>query len=166
MAEALLITRKDLVAFTSANGNIDADKFLPYVKTAQDIHITNYTGSNLIEKIQADIIAGTLAGNYLTLLQDHLKWMLVWWAMVEYLPYSGINLANGGIYTKNAENSTPLSRDDVDYLKEDARNKAQHYTNRFIDYMCFNQTLFPEYTNNTNDDVSPDYKADFGGWVL
>ena len=29
MAKALFITRNDLITFTSANGNLDPDKFLP-----------------------------------------------------------------------------------------------------------------------------------------
>jgi hypothetical protein len=43
MADALFITRKDLVKFSSVNGNVDTDKFLQYIKIAQDIHIQNYT---------------------------------------------------------------------------------------------------------------------------
>jgi len=35
-----------------------------------------------------------------------------------------------------------------------------------IDYLCYNNNLFPEYNNNTNEDMNPDTRADFGGWVL
>ena len=38
MAEALLVTRQDLVKFTSLNGNVDTDNFIQYVK----IQIYNY----------------------------------------------------------------------------------------------------------------------------
>jgi len=38
MAEALLITRDDIVKFTAMNGNVDTDKFIQFVKIAQDIH--------------------------------------------------------------------------------------------------------------------------------
>jgi len=43
---------------------------------------------------------------------------------------------------------------------------AEYYTRRFIDHMSFNQAKFPEYTSNSNDDVSPSYDANFNGWVL
>ena len=39
MAKALLISRNDVVKFTSVNGNVDVDKFIQYVSIAQDIHI-------------------------------------------------------------------------------------------------------------------------------
>ena len=166
MSKALFITRHDISVFTTANGNIDNDKLLPFINQAQDIHIQNYLGTDLYNKIQADIVASSLTGNYLTLVNDYIKDMLLHWSMVEYLPYAGVNIANGGIYTKNPENSTALTKEHVDSLIERSRTTAQFYTNRFIDYMSFNQTLFPEYNSNSNDDMSPDYKADFGGWVL
>ena len=56
MATALLITRDDLVRFTAVNGNVDTDKFIQFIKSAQDIHIQNYLGTKLLQKIQADII--------------------------------------------------------------------------------------------------------------
>ena len=166
MAKALFITRNDLVTFTSANGNLDPDKFLPYIRLAQDIHIQNYLGTDLYEKIEADIIAGSLAGVYLTLLENYIKDMLIYWAMVEYLPYAGVNITNGGIYTQNPENATALDKERVDFLIENSRTTAQHYTNRFIEYMNFNQSTYPEYTSNSNGDISPDTQADFAGWVL
>jgi len=166
MSKALFITRQDISVFTAANGSIDNDKLLPFINQAQDIHIQNYLGTDLYNKIQADIVASSLTGNYLTLVNDYIKDMLLHWSMVEYLPYAGINIANGGIYTKNPENSTALTKEHVDSLIERSRTTAQFYTNRFIDYMSFNQTLFPEYNSNSNDDISPDTTADFGGWVL
>ena len=56
MAEALLVTRNDIVKFTALNGNVDSDNFLQWVKVAQDIHIQNYLGTDLIERIKTDII--------------------------------------------------------------------------------------------------------------
>ena len=41
MAQALFVTRKDIVKLTAMDGNVDTDKFIQYVKIAQDIHIQN-----------------------------------------------------------------------------------------------------------------------------
>jgi len=168
MSKALLVTRHDISVFTAANGNIDNDKLLPFINQAQDIHIQNYLGTDLYNKIQAEIVAGTLADPYLALLNDYIKDMLLHWSMVEYLPYAGVNIANGGIYTKNPENSTALSKEHVDSLIEKSRTTAQFYTNRFIDYMQSGiaPSNFPEYYSNTQADMYPDDVADFGGWVL
>ena len=166
MSKALFVTRQDISVFTAANGNIDNDKLLPFINQAQDIHIQNYLGTDLYDKIQADIVAGTLAGVYLTLVTDYVKSMLLHWSMVEYLPYAGVNISNGGIYTKNPENSTALSKDHVDALIEKSRDTAQFYTRRFIDYMTYNLSSYPEYQSNSNDDMYPDDIAENRGWVL
>jgi len=46
------------------------------------------------------------------------------------------------------------------------RQFAQFYTRRYLDYMCYNSNLYPEYNNNDADGMWPDYTADFTGWVL
>ena len=168
MSKALFVTRHDISVFTAANGSIDNDKLLPFINQAQDIHIQNYLGTDLYNKIQAEMVAGTLVDPYLALLNDYIKDMLLHWSMVEYLPYAGVNIANGGIYTKNPENSTALSKEHVDSLIEKSRTTAQFYTNRFIDYMQSGiaPSNFPEYYSNTQADMYPDDVADFGGWVL
>jgi len=167
MAQALFVTRKDVVKFTAMNGNVDTDKFIQYIKIAQDIHIQNYIGTDLYNKIQADIEGSSLAGNYLALVNDHIKPMLIHWAMVEYLPFAAYTVANKGIYKHSSENSENVSKEEVDFLIEKERNTAQYYTDRFVDYMSFNaSSKFPEYYTNSNDDVYPDKDASFEGWVL
>jgi len=166
MAEALLITRDDLVRFTSVNGNVDTDKFIQYIKIAQDIHIQNYLGTELLNKIKSDIIAGTLSGDYLSLVETYVKPMLIHWAMVEYLPFAAYTIANKGVYKHSSENAENVAKDEVDFLLEKERKIAQHYTQRFIDYMSFNQQLFPEYNDNSNGDMYPDTNNNFIGWVL
>ena len=166
MAKALLISRADVVKFTSMNGNIDTDTFIQYISQAQDIHIQQMTGTDLLEKIQADIIAGTLADPYLSLLKDYIKPVLIHYAMVMYLPFGAYTIGNKGIYKHGSENSETASKEEVDFLKEQERQTAEYYKQRFIDYICDNSTLFPEYSSNTGSDVNPSTDNGFAGWVL
>ena len=167
MAQALFVTRKDLVKFTSVSGGVDTDKFIQYIKIAQDIHIQNFLETDLYNKISADIIADTLTGDYLSLVTDHVKPMLIHWAMVEFLPFSAYTIANKGVYKNTSENADSVTKDEVDFLVEKERKTAQYYTDRFINYMSFNASnKFPEYYTNNNDDVYPDKDANFAGWVL
>jgi hypothetical protein len=166
MAQALLITDSDLVKFTATNGNVDVDKFVQFIKIAQDIHIQNYLGTKLLEKIEADIIAGTLSGNYLNLVTTYVKPMLIHWAMFEYLPFAAYTIANKGVYKHGSENATNAEKNEIDFLMEKERSIAQHYTERFINYMCFNNNLFPEYNNNSNDDMYPDRMNNYTSWYI
>lgn len=166
MPTALWITRNDLVRNTALGGNLDTDKFTQFIKVAQEIHIQNYTGTKLYNKISNDIIAGTLANPYLALVNDYLQPMLIQWAMVEYLPFAAYTISNGGVFKHNSENSTTADKLEVDYLVGKARDLAQYYTDRFITYMSYNQATFPEYYLNSNADVYPDTDANFASWVL
>ncbi len=166
MATALWIKREDLVRQTALGGNVDTDKFIQFIKIAQEIHIQNYTGTRLYDKISNDIIANTLANPYLALVNDYLQPMLIHFAMVEYLPFAAYTIANGGVYKHTSEDSTSVDKNEVDFLVEKERNIAQYYTDRFITYMSYNQQTFPEYNLNSNADVYPDTTADFASWVL
>lgn len=164
--QALFVTRDDIVKYTALNGNLDTDKFVQWVKVAQDIHIQNYLGTKLFNKINDGIVNNNLANPYLMLLNVYIKPMVIHWSMVEYMPFAAYTIANKGVYKHGSENSTNVEKSEVDFLVEKERSIAQNYTRRFIDYMSFNQSSFPEYNTNSNADVYPDKQADFGGWYL
>tara|TARA_R110000803_G_scaffold175816_2_gene238342 strand:- start:139 stop:651 length:513 start_codon:yes stop_codon:yes gene_type:complete len=170
MATVLFINRTDLVRNSILDGNIDTDKFIQFIKTAQVVTIQQFTGTKLYDKI------GVLIGNsdidlpanaaYKTLLNEYLQPMLIWYAQVDYIPFAAYQIRNGGVYKHSSENSETVSKEEVDFLIEKCRTQADWYTRRFIDFMAFNQTTYPEYTLNTNDDLYPSYDALNNGWVL
>ena len=166
MATALFISRTDLVKNSIIDGNVDTDKFVQFIKIAQEIEVQNYLGTDLYNKISADIIAGTLSGDYLNLVNDYVQPMLIWWAQVNYIPYAAYQIKNGGVFKHTSENAESASRSEVDYLVQKARNTAEYYTRRFVEYMNFNSNLFPEYNSNSDSDVYPDSDSLFNGWVL
>ena len=170
MAKALLISTEDITKKTAVNGNVDVNLFVQFVEIAQDVHIQNYLGTDLLQACQTLITAGELgdAGNeaYETLVETWVKPCLIHWAMVEYLPFAAYTIANKGVYKHSSENSDNVEKNEVDFLIEKERQIAQHYTERFIDYICFNNDLFPEYTQNSNGDMYPDTKNNYTGWYL
>jgi len=166
MATALFISRTDLVKNTILDGNVDTDKFIQFIKISQEIHITNYLGSKLYDKISADIVSNTLTGDYLSLVVDYIQPMLIHFAMVEYLPFAAYQIKNGGVSKHSSENSESVSKDEVDFLVQKERDISEYYTRRFVDYICFNSNKFPEYTNNSGSDIDPDKNTNPSGWVL
>tara|TARA_R110002020_G_scaffold21424_1_gene72756 strand:- start:517 stop:1017 length:501 start_codon:yes stop_codon:yes gene_type:complete len=166
MAEALLISRSDIVKFTSMNGSVDTDKFIQWIKVAQDTHIQNYLGTDLLEKIQADIIAGSLAGNYLTLLTKYVKPMLIHFAMMEYLNFAAFSISNKGVYKHQAENSVSATMEEINELVASENKIAEHYAQRFVDYICNNSSLFPEYNTNSSGDMYPSSDVNNSNWYI
>ena len=167
MATALFIKRADLVKNTAINANVDTDIFRQFIALAQEIHVQNYLGTDLYDKISADIIAGTLSGDYLDLVNDYIQPMLIHFAMVEYLPFAAYSISNGGVFKHNSENSSLASKEEIDFLIQKERDFAEYYAQRFIDYMSFNApSKFSEYYSNNNEDIYPDKDTGFHGWQL
>ena len=162
----LFITREQLVKNTIIDGNVDTDKFIQFIKIAQEIHIQNYLGTQLYLKISNDIDNNTLTGDYLKLVTDYIQPMLIHYAMVDYLPFAAYQVKNGGVFKHRSENSETPSKDEVDFLVQRYRDFAEYYTRRFVDYMCFDSTKFPEYNDNQDADIRPDQDTNVSRWVL
>jgi len=171
MATPLFISRNDLVKNTIIDGSVDTDKLLPFIKIAQEMHIQNYLGTELYNKISALITAGTLTNadnpDYFLLVNEYVQPMLIMFSMVDYMPFSNYAVKQGGTYRHRSENAELPTKNEIDFLVQKYRDFADFYTRRFIDYMNYNaSTKFPEYYSNSNDDMFPDGQANWVGWVL
>jgi len=168
MATVLFINRTDLVRNSIIDGNVDTDKYIQFIKLAQEIHVQNYLGTKMYEALTVAIpnIDQPANARWKLLLDDYVVPMLIWFSQVDYIPFASYQIRNGGMFKHRSENADTVSKEEVDYLVEKARTNAEWYSRRFIDFMSFNQTTYPEYTNNINDDINPSYDATFNGWVL
>lgn len=164
--KALFITLKELKRKSIFDGNIDADKIIQFIEVAQDTEVQTYLGTKLYEKLQSDIIANSLTGNYKTLVDDYIKPMLIWYTQAAYIPYAAYQISNGGIYKHNSENSTSVDQSEINSLASHATETAEFYTQRFMDHMNYNSNLYPEYISNQNDGMYPERDVNFTGWVL
>lgn len=169
--KALFISVAELKKKSFIDGNVDSDKIVQYIEIAQDIHIQNYLGGTLYKKIQSIIVGGTIDdpenANYKSLLVDYIKPMLIWYTQASYIPYSSYQINNGGLFKHTSENSETVSAEEMNSLVQKAMNTADFYAKRFIDHMCNNSRLYPEYTNNDSDEMYPDRDVNYqGGWYI
>ena len=151
--EALFITTEELRRKSIIGGNVDADKFIQFIGVAQDIHIQNYLGTLLYNKLQLLITNGTIndAGNsnYKLLLDSYIGPMLIWYAQADYYLFAPFQVSNGGVFKHRSENSETPEITEIKSLVETCKDKAEFYTRRFLDYMDFNSQLYPEYNQRT-----------------
>ena len=168
MATQLFINRTDLVRNSIIDGNVDTDKFIQFIKIAQEIDVQQIIGTDMYNALSAAIPDIDLPVNarWKTILDDYIGPMLIWYAQSNYFPFAAYQVKNGGVFKHTSENSISADKNEIDFLVEKARTNAEWYSRRFIDFMSFNQTTYPEYTSNTNDDIYPSYEATFNGWVL
>jgi hypothetical protein len=154
--EILLINEDVLKKYTPLTDAVDPNLIRPCIYVAQDMYLQNFLGTNLINKIKDDVANDTLSGNYEILLNEYILKLLIWWTMVELYPSLLYKHDNGNLVSRQSEDTTPVTKGEMESLKEKARENARFYTNRMVNYLRFNTSLFPEYTNNTNDNICPD----------
>lgn len=112
----LLLKTDDLPRLTRLSGNIDVDSVTPYIYTAQKNQIRRVLGLPLYNKILADFDADTLAGNYLTIYEDFIVDMLVYYSAANYVQFGSYSISNGGIYRTVPENAESVAMTEIEKL--------------------------------------------------
>jgi hypothetical protein len=154
--EILLINEELLKKYTPLTDAVDPNLIRPCIYVAQDMYLQNFLGTNLTNKLKDDVANGTLDNQYETLLNDYVIKLLIWWVMVELYPSLLYKHDNGNLVSRQSEDTTPVTKGEMESLKEKARENARFYTKRMVDYLRYNTNLFPEYTNNTDNNIFPD----------
>ena len=129
----------------SLHDNVDDKLIYPEIKAVQDLYIMPLLGSTLFNKILADIAAGTLTGNYKTLVDDYLVMAVCNYVMSE-LP-EGLNYQfwNKGVSQKTVENATQPSMSEMYSIVAKYKSRAEHYSKRARMYLIQNgNAMFPE----------------------
>lgn len=161
--QILYIDGNYIKAYSHIDGNIDDNDLLPSIIQAQDSQIQPILGTNLYNKLKTLIKDGQVdtAGNenYKTLLQEYVMMTTLKWTLVYFYPYLHGNLANGIIGTRNVDNMTSLSQDEVSALIDTERSNAQFYTERLINYLLLGGVTFAEYNSNDHNNMTPETQA-------
>ena len=155
MSYVLFISEQKLKDSTAINLNVDVDILLPFVREAQKLYVETALGTQLTQKLKNEIIAGTLAGAYKTLVDEYIGDMLPGYSLFHALPYLRFRVENGGIFTHSSETGTPVTTAEAQSFREEVLNTASYYRERLIDYIRNNISSFPEYSTNSGADVSP-----------
>ena len=157
--EILIISPVIVKKYSQVNGDVDENIITPSIYLAQDKYIQPYLGDALMAKIKSDIDADNLSGNYQTLVEQYIFKPLAWWVMVDVVPKLTYKYLNGTLGQYNSEDVTPISDAQMKDEIARARNNAEYYTQRLVDYLCDNSDLFPEYSSNTGSQRSPRTKV-------
>jgi hypothetical protein len=167
---ALFITRNDIIKNTPLQGAIDADALLPFCRTAQDKYLKNLLGTVLFDFLQARIEAGTfntLDAYYQDLMNDHIKYTLLWYASVEYIPFSSVQFKSNGAVKQQSEQGIAPSKGEIDYLLQKAQNNADYYALRLQNYLIAYSNNIPQYLQSVGNQtqIYPDQSNQYFGGI-
>ena len=162
MQNTLLISEAKVKAFTDINNNLDPSLIKSTIREAQIIHITRLLGTKLYDKIIDDVDAGTLTGNYKSLVDDYVQDSLLYWSYYESLESIYLRPRNNGLLQpQGGDNALSVDMLIYDKKRRSVKNKAEYFSERLVDYLCFNNSLFPEYGTEQNDEIFPDAGTQF-----
>lgn len=162
MQNTLLISESKLKRFTDINNNLDVDLISSVIREAQIIHITRLLGSKLYEKLLSDVDAGTLSGNYKSLVDDYVQDSLIYWSYYEALETIYLRPRNAGLVKPTGgENNIDADIALYDKKRQSIKNKAEYFSERLVDYLAYNESLFAEFGTEQNEDIVPDQGTQF-----
>ena len=150
-------------------GNVNPEKLIPHVYTAQNKFILPILGTMLYQKLQNDIENNTLSGVYQTLVDDYITDTLVHYGVAEFLPWSLYQFGEGGTMMSTPEFQTNPNKRDIDFILQKELQSAQFFAERLTDFLIANSQDYPEYwqTNGKSDNIYPDKSQKYNtGWVL
>ena len=170
MSYVLFISEAKLKDSTAINLNVDVDILLPFVREAQKIYVETALGTDLNNKLKDLITAGTVNlpvnAAYKTLLDDYIGDMLPSYSLYHAIPFLRFRVEGGNIYSKDSETGTALTTEEAQSFREEILNTGSYYRERMIDYLCNNNTLFPEYGTSTGADVKASIENYYNGMNL
>lgn len=143
----------------SIHENVDDKLIYPEIKAAQDLYILPLLGSNLFNKIIADIAANTLSGNYKILMDNYLIDCICNYAMAEISSSINNQIWNKGVSQKTVDNATQPSMAELYDIRARYVNRAEHYSKVCRMYLLQNSpSKFPEYNTFVAgiDVIAPD----------
>lgn len=155
MARVQFIKVDTIKELTQLDENVDAKLITPVIFDVQEMELLPCLGTGLYDDLKAKIVASTTNAAEDILIQDYIAPMLARYVAFEMTDVLLFRYRNKGVVKKGSENSNPIDYKEALYLKDQSRNKAQMYSQKLIDYLCYNQTLFPTYGTIPNGGVCP-----------
>jgi len=163
MATLLFITPTELAQTTIIGGTVDFDKYQMNIENVMITVIEPLLGTELYDKIVADILANTLTGLYQTLFDDYVKPITKNQACAEYITVSGFMITNGGAFKHTSEDSELMDKDEKALVSTIYSSKADTYIQRFEKWICKNPLT--EY-KTSQDDVNARDISLTAGWYF
>jgi hypothetical protein len=151
----LLATPEYVKHTTSINKSVDDDRLRVAIYLTQDTRLHPMLGTRLYEKFLADGRTNTIAGHYLDLLDNHIRRVVAWYAMLDLLPDLYSQIDNGGVVQRTGDGVNAVEKSILDLQISRARQYGNYYADRMIEHMRYYQQRYPEYSVAVNDELVP-----------
>lgn len=139
--------------------NVDMKLVTPSIQYVQDNVIQRLCGTKLYRELQSQVYNNALKTDYKELLDDYIEPILIYGVLAEIPSDLLLKMMNLTVGSTQDDQVTSATLKQVHYLKEQNKNKMQFYAKRMVDHLSWNSNKFPEFLENTEDDMHPTYRA-------
>jgi hypothetical protein len=167
----LLISEQKLKSQSPIDPNVDSDELRYGIQQAQNIYIQETLGTNFYNEILNQVEDGSISLSANTynkeLLDNFIQPALVAYSYYIILDNMFVKLVNVGLQQFRSEQSNPVGIKEFQYLKDQARDRAQFLDNLMRRHLVFENWKYPRYTQVTNNgQLIPEFGSPFRTSVI
>ena len=143
------------------DNNVDDDLFETSIIEAQEIQLREITGQKLYESLLDKIDNDTLSGDttYNNLFENYCLKVVLYQSISYAFNRLSFKINNKNVGVKDGDNTANLTAEQYEILRSDYNNKMEYYSQRLINYLCSNSSLFSEYGTETDDEITPNERS-------
>jgi len=167
---ALFISEQYIKDNSPINGNVDDKYITSTIYLVQKLYIKKILGTALYNELNTEINAGGVSANNVTLLDDYLQDVLLYYVLAEGIALFTYKIENKSVVKKTSENSSPIDSEEVAMLRDMYKDKAEYFAQQCTNFLCANATdsVYNAYLNpgSTYDTIIPNKNNYKSVWAL
>ena len=166
--KALFITESVLIENSVINESVSYTQLRPAIIEIQEMQIQTIIGSPLYKEIAAQVVSGTVSALNQTLLNDYIQPAMIRWIYVNLPNVLAFKYMNKNMMRRRSEESDVMDLSQMRTAIDDARNKAEWYSERITRYLLENRNSYPLFSSPTAaiDTIYPKMNNYTAGMVL
>lgn len=163
MTYSAIITQDWIAKYTPINSFVDMSILVPFIRVSQEIHVRSLLGKALYDRIVEGYVANDLTANEQILLNLILP-SLAYDMVARNLPFIATQVRSAGVIKVSNPNIESADQKAVDSLENRAQSISDYYSQRVIEYLCENASLYPLY--RSTEDPQANSRTRYGNFYF
>lgn len=148
-----IVSENYLKTITPIAFNIDVDDLKPFIVETQNNRVQELLGKKFYDYLVGKTLAA-LTTNERTLI-GYIQPYLAWYIVYDALPFIHYKIKNKGVVGGIGETVERAGLNELKYLREECRNKAEQYGQRLQDFLWKNKNDYDYYIHPDNQALTP-----------
>ena len=156
--KTLLISEENLKLNSVLNDNVEMSMITPLIKYVQDTVLQPILGTKLYRDIQKEVYEEDISEKYKLLLDQYIEPVLTYGVVAEATITTAYKIFNLTFGQTSGDDIRPATLDEIKYIRQENRNRAQWYLSRLNDFLCEHGTHYPKFNESEFPDIIPTFK--------